>query len=278
VGFGVYFATSLGTSADGEVLIIKAGATELLEIRLDYANSDLRLIVAGSQQDITTNSPLTTATYFHFGLDCKIDNAAGWAYVYLNGVEILSFTGDTGDSDIDTVLFGTSVITGGHYTHFDDCYIDDTTDEGAAAAVPMLGFEFIKPNADGNYSQWTGSDGNQVENRKLVDDIPANTGDFVEVGSVDQIDSYNSEGYTIGDGETVEALIPIAYARRYGVAEELALGTRYDGTDAVGSDQDPGSGAWNYVWERQTTKPGGGAWTQAAIDDVEFLVKSRGTF
>ena len=95
---------------------------------------------------------------------------------------------------------------------------------------------------------------------------------------MDQFDSYDMATYTLGEGETFISLIPSVYAQRFGAAEELAIGTRYSGTDLLGSDFDPGAGSYTLHQERQLTKPGGGAWTQAAVDDVELLIKSRGVF
>jgi hypothetical protein len=83
--------------------------------------------------------------------------------------------------------------------------------------------------------------------------------------------------YTLGAGESCVALIPVAVCKHTGATEDIAIGTRYSSTDVIGSDQDPGN---NYGpnAERQTTKPGGGAWDQTAIDGVEVVVKSRGSY
>ena len=273
----VYMA-SIGVGAEGETMTVRAGATKLVTIKIVPATDDVRLLVGGVSKDVTTNSPVSATTHLHFAVDCKIDNAAGWATVYLNGAEILSFAGDTGDSDIDNVCFGVFTDMSGGFWRYDDCYIDDTAGEGAAAVCPLLRFFWIYPNATGNYDQWVGSDGNNTDNYALVDERPPVTADYVEEDTVDQFDSYAMTTYALGAGEQIDAVIPMAYAQRYGADEELAIGTRYDGTDVIGSDQDPGFGDWSYTSERQTAKPGGGAWTQAALDGVEVVLKSRGSF
>ncbi len=278
-GFAVRMDVDPG-AVDGQYCVLRSAGANLVEVKLEADSDDLQLMVAGVQKDITTDSPVVIDTWLHLGIDCKIDNAAGWVYVYLNGIEILSFDGNTGTDDIESVRYGSPDIqfSGTSYHYFDDCYIDDTTGEGAAAVCPLLKFEWIYPNATGNYDQWVGSDGNNVNNYLLVDERPPSTADYVEEDTVDQFDSYGMINYALGGGEEVLAVIPIVYTQRYGAAEELAIGTRYDATDVIGSDQDPGFGAWRYISERQTTKPGGGAWTQAALDGVEVVIKSRGVF
>ena len=273
------YKENLGTS-DGNFLVVRAAAANLIEVNLVSATDDLELVVDGVQKDVTIDSPVLATTWQHFGLDCKIDNAAGWAYVYLNGVEILSFDGNTGNSDVESVRFGSpdSAITGAGSFYVDDCYIDDTTGEGSSAVCPLLRFEWIYPDTTGNYDQWIGSDGNNVDNYLLVDERPPGTADYVEEDTVDEFDSYAMTTYALGAGEQIDAVIPIVYAQRYGANEEIALGTRFSGADVIGSDQDPGFGAWSHLLERQTAKPGGGAWTQAALDAVEVVIKSRGTF
>ncbi len=280
VGFVVKCVTEFGNTSNGEVLSIKDGSTRLIEIRINRADSNAILIVASSQEDITTDTPLSVDTWMHFGIDVKVDNSAGWAKVYLNGEEILTFAGDTGNVNIDTVDFGSQTDVGGGTVAwlYDDCYIDDTTDEGSAAACPVLKFEWIYPNATGNYDQWVGSDGNNTDNYALVDERGPSTADWIEEDTVDQFDSYAMTTYAVGAGFQIDAVIPIIYAQRYGGSEEIALGTRYSGTDVIGSDQDPGFGAWSFTSERQTTKPGGGAWDQSALDAVEVVLKSRGSF
>ena len=278
-GFALYIVTDPG-SVDGQYCVLRSAGANLVEIKLEADSDDLQLMVAGVQKDITTNSPIVITTWTHLSIDCKIDGSAGWVYVYLNGVEVLSFDGNTGTDDIESVRYGSpdTQFTGAGANFFDDCYIDDTTGEGVAAVCPLLKFEWITPNATGNYDQWVGSDGNNVNNYALVDEIPPSTADYVEEDTVDEFDSYAMTTYALGAGEQIDAVIPIVYAQRYGATERLALGTRYSGADVIGSDQDPGFGAWSMVSERQTAKPGGGAWTQAALDAVEAVIKSRGSF
>ncbi len=156
-------------------------------------------------------------------------------------------------------------------------YIEDTTGEGSDVVPPKLRFYYLTPDGNGNYADWDGSDGNQVDNYLLVDEVPPSDADYVETNVVDRLDSYTMTTFVLGTGQTIVAVIPIVRGQREGITEELALGTRYSGTDLIGSDQEP-LGSFRYLWERQIAKPGGGDWNQSAIDGVETVIKSRGTF
>ena len=79
-GTGFFFSGFVNN--DGEILVIHDGATRLLEIRTVIASNDIQLIVDGSQEDVTTDSPLANlSTWYHIGIDCKIDAAVGWVKV-----------------------------------------------------------------------------------------------------------------------------------------------------------------------------------------------------
>ena len=255
----------------------------LVQLMVDVSESELVLKVAGSEEDRTTGDgwPGTLQVWDHIGFDVYIHSSAGWVEIEKNGVSILSFSGNTGNVDIDETLYGTlNAPSGGgfHEHNYDDIYVDDTTGEGSASSPPMYKFEWIYPDGTGNYDDWVGSDSNNTDNYALVDERPPSEVDYVEEDTIDQFDSYTMTTYTLGAGEEITAVIPMVYAQRYGVAEDIALGTRYTGTNVIGSVQDPGSGAYTYAQERQTTKPGGGAWDQASLTGVEVVIYSTGTF
>lgn len=272
---------SFGTLSGGDHMIVHDGVTKLIEVEPVIANGNLLLKVAGVQQDVTIDTPCAIPDiWYHLAMDCKIDNVAGWAYVYLDGVLILSFDGNTGNVNVDRIRFGTrtDVGVGPFYFDVDDVYIDDTTGEAGPEPPPILRFYPVRPNGNGNYSQWDGSDGNQVDNYLLVDEVlPNGDTDYVETDTVDEFDSYDMSTIVLDSNEEIMAVIPIVNAKHTDGTEEIAVGTRLAGTNLVGADQVPGI-AYAFFWERQTAKPGGGAWGQNDINDFEVLLKSRGTY
>ena len=245
------------------------------QVTIGAGTNGITLNVGGVAQGTIMMPP----NMFHLGLDCKIDSSSGWVKLYTNGKERISMTGNTGNVDITEWQFGR--ITSGNFIceiYGDDIYIDDTTGESSATPPPAHVFYYITPDGNGNYAQWTGSDGNSTDNYLLVDAAPPNDSDYVLETVADQYDSYTMSTFTIPEGIlTFNAIIPIVRAKRGDVTEQLAIGTRLSGVDLVSGDYDP-TIPFDYIWERQTTKPGGGSWDQSSLDSVEVLIKSRGSF
>jgi len=269
VRFGMFYKGTPSTSLSCIIINLNP------QVTIGAGTNGMTLNVGGVVQGTIMMPP----NMFHLGLDCKIDSSSGWVKLYTNGKERISMTGNTGNVNITEWQFGK--ITAGNFQceiFGDDIYIDDTTGESMPTAPPPIRrFYYIKPNANGNYSNWDGSDGNKTDNYQLIDEVPPITTDFVETISGGISDSYGMTDFTPAAGQTIEALIPIAYAIRGATSEQLSLGTRYSSTDVVGSGQNLSS-SYNFAWERQTTKPGGGAWDQTSVNGVEALIVSSGVF
>lgn len=270
----------LGNPSAGDRYLIDlrtVGAAQLAWL-VSTSTRDLELWVNGAQRDVLLAAYLS-ATEYAVGMDVKIDNAAGWAKVYLDGVEILSYTGNTGNADIERVQLGTQGGNWSTFCYMDDLYIDDTTGE-AAAPVPDLRFEFISPNGVGNYSVWDPSPGGGEANWQDVDERP-NDGDttHVEAQVLNERDSYAMTTYTMAAGWAIEAVIPTTIAKKTdgGTDTKVNLMLRQGGVDDDGSDQDLPTD-YGLLWDRFTLDPGGGSWSQADLDSVECGYRGRGTF
>jgi hypothetical protein len=278
---GMYeIGITIGPSNYADIIHWRDASGARVALRHTVTNNKLSLFVGGVEQDSINN--FTLNAWRHIGFDIKVHASAGWAKIYIDGILTLDFEGNTGDADLVAYYFGKVAIGSGcDFTgRWDDSYIDDTTGESAAAVPPLLSFPMVQPNADGNYSQWDGSDGNQTNNYALVDEAAPVDTDYVQTAVADELDSYNMSTLTLGANQTVLAVIPIARVTRESSTELIALGTRLSGTDLIGNDQAPGTAFTYgcYRWERQTAKPGGGAWGQSDIDAFEYVQKARGTY
>jgi hypothetical protein len=136
-------------------------------------------------------------------------------------------------------------------TRMDDFYINDNT--GSAPENTFFGEAFVVealvPNADGNSSQWLGSDGNSTNNYLLVDDTGNDDTDYVASGTLNDIDTYNLPSLTNATG-TVIGVNLIHVARKDDVATRTIAGVlRTASTNYVGSNKTM-SGTYTLYEER----------------------------
>jgi len=135
----------------------------------------------------------------------------------------------------------------------------------------------LTPNANGDSSQFVGSDGNSTDNYLLVDDFPVNTADYVESSVVGMIDLYNVTSPTpaLKTDDVVKRVWVSATARELSAdGDTLRLGVKSGGT-AAWSDQIPlgidfreQRGGDLYV-NPSTGQP----WTHANLDTLQVGVK-----
>lgn len=278
---GLHFY-QIGTSGAGgvDIVTLRNNTTSIVRVQYDTYTGEWK-VLCGATTVATVSDPAMNvrSTWCHIGVDVLIDGAAGWVQVYRDGTKVVDFSGDTNDggANFNRLYFGMTSAspqwTGG--TCVDDCYWDDTTGEGAGAAPPDLRFPLIVPNGNGNYADWTGSDGNSVDNYALVDELPPSATDYVSAASAGLNDSYALADYTPTPGATVAAVIPLCRALKdaAGTTLQLKIATRAGGSDGSGTAQALGTG-YATIWERYTTKPAGGAWAEADVDGAEVLLTS----
>ena len=270
-----------GGAAYAIIAAFYSSTTAAVQVRW-YADGTLRAYCGSTEVESSSVVELLSQnTWIHIGVDVKLDGAAGWVYVYVDGTEEIGFDGDTNDgaATLNRFVIGNASGDGtekwGDYLYIDDVYWNDTASEGAAALPTGYRYYLNTPNADGNYSQFTGSDADQVNNYQMVDEIPPDDDTtYVSDDTDGNRDSYNMTTYTIPVGSSIASYIPVAKARKESVSSTygMSLFSRLSSTDQDGSKQSLGTG-WGWIFERQTTDPGAGAWSQSDIDDAEIGIK-----
>jgi hypothetical protein len=242
------------------------------ELRLRVNNSTVASISAAAAGFATVN------TYYHIGVTFKANASTGFISVYLDGVQVLTYSGNTGTT-ISGFYVGGGIGAFGTWSntaYIDDLYVDDTTGE-ADAPPSSLRFDWKSANGAGTATGLSVSAGT---NYQAVDDIPVNDDtDYVYAASSGLKDYYTVADFTLPAGYVVNALIPTSWARRTdaGTDSQWKLGTRLSGTDVIGSARSMGT-SYGVLYERQTTKPGGGAWSESDVNSAEFVHESAGSF
>lgn len=277
---GLHFRQNgTSTGSTPQIFSLRSAGTSVAEVTYNNATGEWRA-VCGATVVETVISAMTTNTWYHIGVDIKIDAAAGWFYVYLDGVPIITFDGDTNDggANLDRLYLGYTNASHqwGNTAYMDDVYWDETTGEIAPAAPPDLRFYMIAPNADGNYSQWDGNDGNSVNNYLLVDEIAHDSDTtYVSTSTTTEKDSYNATTVAIPGGFSIAAVIPQAVMRKSsaGGTVNAKIGTRYAGNDVVSATKTLAT-SYSLHSERQVLAPDGGDWDQTKLDAVELLIEA----
>ena len=231
--------------------------------------------------------PMVANIWHHVVLDVKLDGAAGWMDLWVNGNLALQLAGNTGATAIEAIGLGSypNALSANQVIQqldYDNFYIDNMAAEARGQAPPIYYYKALLPNADGNYSSWVGSDGNQANNYLLVDEVPPNEDtDYVFASGTAIKDSYGVGAYTPTVGTLISSIIPTAIARKTGSENVLlGLGTRLGGVDVIstGTSVPATSYSSKFFFGRQTTKPGGGVWESADVEDVEIIIESGGTY
>ena len=281
----VFFALHFGTgSTDDPSLVAFAGSgTIAIDLRWDGDASTFVLYRNTTQIASALSAEFAAEdAWHHVALDVKLDNSAGWVYLYVDGIALIEFDGDTIGtvSALDTLRFGSGRTNESwdNYLYIDDIYLDSTTSESAPAAPPDYRFIPVLPDGNGYISQWVGNDGNSTDNYLLVDETPPdNDTSYVESAGSGEIDSYTMTNPTIPVGWEISAVIAMAVAKKLnaGGSLNLKLNTR---TTVSAVNHSASSSpivlgtAYALTWDRRALRPDGGVWNQATVDVLEIGV------
>jgi hypothetical protein len=257
----------------------RAGTTELAYVCLD---SILRwILVVGGVTVATSTEVASISTWYCMEVYYKIDAVAGVFTLRIDGNQVCTFSGDTlvaSDTDFDNVWWrnGTTGTLG--FDYIDDIAFNDTA--GGVDDSWIGGGRIIKVTPDGNgaASEWTGNDGNAVDNYLLVDEYPLDSDttyvyeDASETGDLDQ--------YTLSDYDGTDRTITRIYAEcraRKTAVEAATLKIGFDTGTSVNTD-DVGVLYETYsirlVGAEYALNPDdAAAWEEADIDALEFVAE-----
>jgi hypothetical protein len=244
----------------------------------------IEMFVNGVQ--VATYSPSgalsATNTWFHIGFTFKAHASTGYFTLYVDGVAILTYSGNTTNTN---GIIG--VLVGGHSganttwnatMYADDLYVDD--DSGGSDVAPSSPrFLWSLANGAGTTTQWTPLSSTNISN---VDDADGSAPDddstYNSASAAGLTDTFNTTNITVPAGLQIAAAIPVAWAKKTnaGVASTIDL-IAYNGSTTTGSPKTPGT-SYGPVWDRFVTDPSSAAWTQTSFNAAEFGYKSDGSY
>lgn len=201
------------------------------------------------------------------------DNSAGTVEVRLGGHTVFTFTGDTQSSKTgmpnytDSVGFGYRMASSG--IRLDNLYVCDSTGSVCNDFLGQIRIQRFNPNADGDFSQWTPSAGGG--HYALVDDDSSDD------------DSTYLESAVSGDRElwgytdasnlgTIRGVNVLTLVRSTDVRAVDAKTLAKSSSETENTAQTILSD-YAYLDRLMQEQPGGGAWTQTALNGYQFGVR-----
>lgn len=267
-----------GTSGVGPWTVIgfAEGSGNHVFLGWDFALNKLGVYRDGTLIGSLGPTVLNIGVWYYLEFRATIHDTTGSAEVRINGTTELTHTNvDTrsgGTGVINTVWIGPGASGGG--CHYDDFYVLDTT--GGSPNDTFLGdvtVETLYPNANGNSSQFDGSDGNQVDNYLLVDEAtPNDDTDYVESPDFGDKDTYGYSDLATTSG-TIYAVQPVPRFRKTAAGSVSAVSVARLSATEVDSSAKIVLDNYIYSPDIRPTKPGGGVWTIADVNNTEFGLK-----
>ena len=251
----------------------------------NVVETDIRYIdSAGSVSDQDISDSTETIGFHsgvratnHIGLVLKV-GSGGFASFYVNGKKAMSFTASTPGMEQATAIFAIKIGdtdwggSGMYETHFDDWYIDTGSGSESDACPPLKRFDIIRPNGAGSTTNWNPTSGNNYE---TVDDQIGNDNDYNYSSTTSDEDTFSFGNVTLPSDSVIDSVIPICRARAGTPSPSLNIRlVANDGVSGYGADNTLRLG-YTYFWERMTTKPSGGSWSEADVNGAEFGYQLR---
>lgn len=275
---GMAFRVSVGAGSPTAYWRISDGGTIQIEVRRDPSTGKL-LVYRGGSTLIATGTTVIregAGDWYFIEIKAKIDNTTGTVEVRVNGNVDSTFSGDTAQTannsaDRISIAAGTGISTN-ITTDYDDLYVADTTGTLLNDFIGDCRVLCLMPNGDGATSQLVGSDGNSVNNSLLVDETaPNDDTDYVESSTVGDKDTY-AYGDIAQSGSLFGVQILTSAKKTDAGVRSIRSIARLSGTEVESADFALGA-TYTYYREVRETKPGGGNWTVADVNNAEFGVK-----
>ena len=280
-GFYINHAGVSGTASREAILVYMPASSNII---IDWLTTDntLRIKEASTVRAsvaVGTAGISSTDVWYHIGVVYK-GGACGFITIYVDGVPVLTYSGSlpTTVSGFYVGGRGTAFNAWNNFLYVDDLYIDVGDGSESDAPPSSLRFLWSQANAAGTSTNLSVSPSGS--NYQAVDEAPPNGDtDYVYASASGVKDSYNTADITVPAGHVVNAVIPTSWARRTdaGTDSRWKLGTLLSGTTVLGSALALGTG-YGVIFERQTTKPGGGNWAESDVNSAEFVHESAGSF
>lgn len=244
--------------------------------KLDVCRGDGTVLVSTATGALPHDS-----VYRYYELKATLSDTVGAVTLRCDETIVASASGvDTKNGGTKTVFDSFSAIVLNTSMFADDLYLCNGAGSVNNDFLGAIKVEALQPNGNGAHSGMTNDVGNSTNNYSHVNDALATapvTTTYVE-GDTTQ-DTYTFGDSLLPSGNAVAGVTVWAYAQKSDAgARALNMTARLSSTDSnvasTPADTQSVSGLVNGVYHWQNaiyeTKPGGGAWTVADVNNAEF--------
>lgn len=271
IRFGAYTGNY---DTNNKIMGFRSGSTLLCYVNLDALSHVNFFVNAVSVED--SGVAMSFNQWHLFECYLKIADAPNGRFIlYMDGVKIIDYTGDT-KPGADTTIDNIYISRAGTPVYYDDLALNDTSGGSDNSWCGDEHYELQNPNDNGDTNSWTGSDGDKVNNYALVDEIPP-TGDtdYVKSDTASEQDMYGLSAFT-DTGKIVTRIWAECRARDAGAtAGEIKIGYKTGGTVYLCStDRVLTSNYSRVVGDEATVNPAdSGVWEKADLDALQFVAE-----
>lgn len=274
IGFAYKANTHNGAALD--IIQLFDGGT--CHITLGFDGSRKPQITRNGTQIGVASTPFNMSTWYYWEFYIVISDSisSGHGTLKIDGATSISLSAATdtrngGNASADRFFI---VFSGSNNHLIDDLvvsYMDVTTTPTFLGDNRVI---TLYPSGDGNYSQFTGSDGNSVNNSLLVDEAQTNDADYVQSSTASDRDSYAFDNLPITPSAIRAVQISPTVLKddagsRTGKSFFRISGTDYDQASAFS----PATSASVPVNLLELSPATSSVWTKSEIDGMEAGIK-----
>jgi hypothetical protein len=270
--FYIRFGFRPSSTGDSSAVSFYEGTTLHNKVEFDHASNVVSLyrgttVVAISSPVITTN------TWHLVEIHSFTNDTTGVLTCRIDGVEVVTFTGDTrnagttGNVDIISIY--------GPNTYIDDIAINDATDAKDNSWVGNGYCKALKVNGTIS-AQLVGQDADSVDNHLNVDDLPHDSDTtYNESLTVGERDVYSLEDITLAANEAINAVSIVAIAKldSAGAGGIKVGGQTSGGTEVQSAAAALSSDNYKAVSELLGADPAAAAWSESNFNSLRATVE-----
>ena len=273
-----------GIRGDMNVFALHQRYTTNYGVRLIWMEDEQRLDLSidGTVEDTILLSAIpdwTIETWLHVGITASC--TSGYASVYFNGDQILTYSGSIAQQPWDCVkIFARRESYGFQWGGWvDDGYVD-VLDSEPDAAPPMYRFlpsYVVAAGDDADFTQLSGSNYQMVDDGAAPDDDTTYNKAMTSAGSLK--DTFDCDNIAVPTDYIIVAAHPFAIVRKLDAGEDAQIkNTAWDGaTLAEGAAQNIPI-TYGITKARMTTQPDGSDWNESDFNAMQFGYEAAGSF